>query len=318
MHGRNDRDRLLVRIDAGEGAGRLDDAGQPLVEHIRGQVLQMQVNVILLLADAAALANFDRLGAADHVARGQVLLARRIFRHEPLALAVGQITAFAARALGDQNARAIDAGRVELDEFHVLQRQPGAQHHGAAVAGAGVRGGAGLIDPAAAAGRDDGHVGAEAVDRPVLEAPGEQAAADAVLVHQQVDGEILDEEARPVLEALLIERVQDGMAGAIRGGAGAIRHVALRILGRVPAEAALIDLAGFGAAERHAQMLELDDRSDRLAAHVRDRILVAEPVGAPDGVEHVPAPVVLLHVAQRGADAALRRDRVAARRERPW
>ena len=318
MHGRNDRDRLLVRVDAGEGARRLDDAGQALIEHIRGQVLEMQVDVILLLADPAALADLDRLGAADHVARGQILLARRVLGHEPLALAVGQIAAFAARAFRDQDARAVDAGRMELDELHVLQRQPGAQHHGAAVARAGMRGGAGLVHASAPARRDDGHVGAEAVDRSVLQAPGEQAATGAVLVHQQVESEILDEESRLVLEALLIERVQDGVAGAIRRGAGPIGHVALGILGRVAAEPPLVDLAGVGAAERHAQMLELDDRVDRLAAHIRDRVLVPEPVGAPDRVEHVPAPVVLLDIAERGADSALRGDRVAARRDRPW
>ena len=77
----------------------LDNAGQALIEHVRRQMLEMQMDVILLLADAAALADFDRLGPTDHVARGQVLLARRILGHEPLALAVGQIAAFAARAL---------------------------------------------------------------------------------------------------------------------------------------------------------------------------------------------------------------------------
>ena len=39
----------------------LDDAGQALIENVRGQVLEMQVDVILLLADAAALADLDRL-----------------------------------------------------------------------------------------------------------------------------------------------------------------------------------------------------------------------------------------------------------------
>jgi hypothetical protein len=53
-----------------------------------------------------------------------------------------EIAAFAARAFGDQAARAVDAGRVELHELHVLQRQAGAQHHGIAVAGAGVGRGA--------------------------------------------------------------------------------------------------------------------------------------------------------------------------------
>ena len=44
----------------------------------------------------------------------------------------------------------------------------------------------------------------------------------------------------------------------------------------------LLGDAGLGAAERHAEMLELDDRRDRLAAQVFDRVLVAEPVGTPD------------------------------------
>ena len=36
-----------------------------------------------------------------------------------------------------------------------------------------------------------------------------------------------------------------------------------------------------------------------------DGILVAEPIGALDGVVHVPPPVVRLHVAQSSVDSAL-------------
>src|SRR5258708_11311101 len=59
-------------------------------------------------------------------------------------------------------------------------------------------------------------------------------------------------------------------------------------------------------------MFELDDRRDRLTAHILDRTVVPEPVGAPDRVVDVPAPIVLFHVAERRADAALRGNRVAA------
>src|SRR5260221_9691628 len=62
-------------------------------------------------------------------------------------------------------------------------------------------------------------------------------------------------------------------------------------------------------------MLELDHRRRRFAAEIFDRILVAEPVGALDGVVHVPLPVIRPHVAEARRDAALRRDGVAARRE---
>ncbi len=160
------------------------------------------MDVILLLADPPALLDLDSFGPADDVARRQILLSRRIFWHEALAFAVGQIAAFAAGAFGDQNADAVDAGGMELNEFHILQRQAGTQHHRAPVTGAGVRRGAGLIDAAAPAGRNDRHVGAEAMDRSVFKTPGEQTPADTVVVHQQVKCEILNEEAGLVLQAL--------------------------------------------------------------------------------------------------------------------
>ena len=101
-----------------------------------------------------------RHAARDDVARGQILGVRRIALHEALALGIDEIAALAARAFGDQAARAIDAGRVELHEFHVLQRQAGARHHAAAVAGAGMGRGRREIGAAIAAGRQHHHLGA--------------------------------------------------------------------------------------------------------------------------------------------------------------
>jgi hypothetical protein len=108
MDGWYDRDRLFVGIDAGENACCLDDARQALIEHFRRQVLEMQVDMVLFLADTPPLANFDRLGSAHHVPRGQVLLAGRILGHEALALAVGQEAALATGALSDQAALPVD------------------------------------------------------------------------------------------------------------------------------------------------------------------------------------------------------------------
>ena len=111
---------------------------------------------------------------------------------------------------------------MELDELHVLERQAGAEHHRIAVAGAGVGRRRGEIDLAVAAGRKHDRLGAETVDRSVVEAQRDDAAAGAVL-HDQVDREIFDEEVGVVLQALLVERVQHRVAGAVRGGAGALR-----------------------------------------------------------------------------------------------
>ena len=270
-------------------------------------------DMVAVRADAAALADFQRHRPADDIARGEILGRRRIALHEALALRIGEIAAFAAHPLGDQAAGAVDAGRVELHEFHILARHAGAQGHGVAVAGLGVGAGAGKIDAAVAAGRQHGLVRAEAVDGAVVQVPGDHAQHLAVL-DQQVDGEIFDEELGVVAQALLIQRVQDGVAGPVGGGAGALRD-ALAEIGRHAAEGALVDLAVRRPAEGHAVMLQLDDRRDRFLAHIFDGVLVAQPVGALDGVVHVPAPVVVAHIAERGGDAALGRNGVGAGRE---
>ena len=277
-------------------------------------MIEVQVDVVLLLADAAAFADFDRHRARDDVARGEVLGRRRIALHEALAFGIDEIAAFAARALGDEAARAVDAGRVELDEFHVLQRQAGAQHHAAAVAGAGMRRGAGGVGAAVAAGGEDRGLGAETVQRAVVELERDDAAADALVVHDQVDGEELDVEFGGVAQRLAVHGVQHGVAGAVGGGAGALR-LALAVVQRHAAERALVDLAVLGARERHAPMFELVDGLGRVAHHVFDGVLVAEPVRPLDGVVHVPAPVVRMHVAERRRNAALRGDRMRAGRE---
>ena len=259
--------------------------------------------MVLLRAHAAAFADFDGHGPADHVARRQVLHGRRIALHEALAFRVGQIAAFAAHAFGDQYAGAEDAGGMELHELHVLQRQAGAQHHAAAVARAGVGRGAGEIGPAVAACGQDHQLGLEPVQGAVVQLPGGDAPADAV-VHDQVEGEVLDEELGLLRQCLAIHGVQHGVAGAIRGRAGALDRRLAEVAGHA-AEGALIDLAFGRAAERHAPVLQLVDRRRRVPDQVFNGVLVAQPVRPLDGVVHVPAPVILAHVAEAGGDAAL-------------
>lgn len=67
--------------------------------------------------------------------------------------------------------------------------------------------------------------------------------------------------------------------------------------------------------EWHAAVLQLDDSFGRLAGHVVNGILIAQPVRALDGVVHVPLPIVILHVAQSGVDATLSGDGVRSGRE---
>ena len=90
VHGRQDRDRLARDVDAGEDLRGLGDAGQALVHDLRVEMLEVQLDVVLVRAAAAAFADLDRHRAADDVARGEVLGVRRVALHEALALAVGE------------------------------------------------------------------------------------------------------------------------------------------------------------------------------------------------------------------------------------
>jgi len=151
------------------------------------------------------------------------------------------------------------------------------------------------IGAAAAARRLHHDMRAEQVHCAVFQVPGHHPAACPIL-HDEIEREIFDKELGAVPEALLIERVQQRVAGAVGGRTGAFRQ-SLPPLHGVAAERPLIDMPVLGARERHAEMLELDDRRHRVLAHVFDRVLIAEPVGALDRVVHVPAPIVLAHIA---------------------
>jgi hypothetical protein len=62
------RDRLPRDVDTREDPRAFGDAGQALVDDRGAKMLEMQVDVVLLRTDAAALADLDRHRAADDVA----------------------------------------------------------------------------------------------------------------------------------------------------------------------------------------------------------------------------------------------------------
>lgn len=78
-----------------------------------------------------------------------------------------------------------------------------------------------MIGAAIAAGGQHHLLRAEAVQRAIFQAPGHDATAGAFFIHDQVDGEVFDKEFNVMLQALLVQRVQDGMARAVGCGAGA-------------------------------------------------------------------------------------------------
>ena len=152
---------------------------------------------------------------------------------------------------------------MELHELHVLVGEAGARHHGRAVAGARVRRRARKVGASVAARGDDRVVGAEAMDGAVLETERNDAHALA-LVHDEVESEVLDEEVRVVAQRLAVERVQERVARTIGDARATLGLLAHAVVERGAAERALIDAAVLFAAERHADVLELENGFWRL------------------------------------------------------
>ena len=276
----------------------------------------VDVDVILVRSGTAAFEHLQHHRARDDIARRQVDDRRRVALHEPLALAVEQPAALAAHRLGDQDSQARQTGGMELVEFHVLQGKSLAEDDAQAVTGQGVGIGGGFEHPPGSAGRQHDRLGVEDVNIAGGEFVGHHPGGDRAprgLGQHQVEGVELVEELDVVLDAVLVQRLQDHVAGAVGGVAGPA-HRGLAVVAGVPAEAALVDPALRGAVERHAHLLEIQHRVDGFLAHDLDGVLVGEIVAALDGVEGVPFPVVLFDVGQRRAHPALSRTGVAPSR----
>ena len=148
------------------------------------------------------------------------------------------------------------------------------------------------------------------MQRAVIQTPGQHAAAFA-LFHNQIEHNVFNKEFGIMFQRLLIQGMQNRMAGLISRRAGALR-LAFAVMRGHAAKGALINFAFGGSGERHAVMFQFDDGRNGFTAHVFDGILVAQPVRTFDGVVHVKAPVIFAHIAQRGTDAALRGDGMTA------
>ena len=155
MRGGLHRHGFMHGVDAQVGAAEIENIGQFALDcgivdevgavaaffgevAVHGLRAHIKVNIAAVL-DAAASAGLEVDGAADHIAGGQVLGAGGIAFHEAFADAVDEHAALAAYALGDEDAHAVDAGGVELEELHILQGHATPQCDRRAIAGQGMR-----------------------------------------------------------------------------------------------------------------------------------------------------------------------------------
>ncbi len=284
VRGRLDRDRVRVGLDAEVGAGELGDVRQLGVQLLRRQVGEVQIDVVALGTAAPPLADLRVDGAGHDVTGRQVLHHRRVLLHEALAVLVAKDAALAARTLGEEDAHAPDAGRVELEELHVLQRQTPAVDRGLAVTGQRVRVRGHLEELAAAAGGVDHGLRLEDVDLAGRQFVGHHTGRllDAVdLGDQLVEDVELVEELHALLHTVLVERLEDHVAGAVGRVAGATDR-GLAVVARVTAEPALVDPPLGRPVERQAHLLQVEDRVDGLLRQDLGGVLVDQVVTALD------------------------------------
>ena len=186
---------------------------------------------------------------------------------------------------------------MELPELHVFQRNARACGHAEAIAGVDEGVGARRENAPRAAGSKQGCLGVKNHHLAGFHFQRGDAEHIAFQVANQIECHPLDKKLRVRKHVALVQRMQHRVTGAVSGTAGTLHRFFTEILG-MTTEGALINSAILIAVKRHAEVFEFDDRLRRSFAHELDRILVAQPVGALDGVVHMPVPIVLAHVAQ--------------------
>ncbi len=243
---RHDRHGLGHGVDAEVGAGELRDVRELRLEHLGAEVGAVEEDVVLVRAGTATLGDLEHHAPRDDVAGGEVLDRRGVALHEALAGGVPEDRALAAGALGEEDAESREPGRVELEELHVLERELRAPDDPDAVAGERVGVRRRLEHLPEAAGREDDRLRPEDVELAGRELVRDDRARAAARVEDEVERVVLVVELDAELHAVLEERLEDHVAGAVGRVAGAADR-RLAVVAGVAAESPLVDLALGGA-----------------------------------------------------------------------
>ena len=303
---RHNGNRVFNRVDTGKLNGNLADTWQFFHNFFCADMVDFQQNVVFVFTAATTLINFHRHRTGNYVARGQVFYGWRIAFHKAFAVSIQQNTALTAYAFGNQHACTCHAGRVELPEFHIFQRNACTGANTQTVAGIHIGIGRRSINTTAAAGSKHHGFSVENINFAGFHFHGGYTDDVAVFITNQILRRPFHKELRIGTDVLLIQGMQHRMAGTVGNCAGTF-YRAFTVFGGVTAERTLINFAAFDAVKRHTHVFQFNHCFRRGATHKLNRILVAQPVGTFHGIVHVPVPTVLLHITQRGRNTTLRR-----------
>src|SRR5699024_10996149 len=129
--------------------------------------------------------------------------------------------AFTARGFREEYAQLIEAGGMELEHLHVHQRDATAVRDGNTIASTGEGVGCYAEHPAETSGGDKHCFGVNGVQLAGAEFVGHHATALAVIGEKDVYQVMLIEEVELVLDSLLIQGLDNHVAGAVGRVAGA-------------------------------------------------------------------------------------------------
>jgi hypothetical protein len=115
------------------------------------------------------------------------------------------------------------------------------------------------IRPSISTGSQNSLVRPESVQGAIFHVERDDANALAIL-HDQIEGEVFDEEIGVVTKGLAVECVKNGMACAIRGSRASIGLAALAKLEGLPTKCSLVYFPLLGPREWDAEMFELRQR----------------------------------------------------------
>lgn len=330
VDGGDDGSRLLGDVDSGEDLGGFGDTGESEGESFGWEMVEVEVDMVLLGSASTSLEDLHTHGSGDDVSGGEVLDGGSVTFHESFSEGVSEDTTLSSAALREETAGTVDSGRVELDELGVLAGESGTTEHSVTVASAGVGGGAGEVGASPSSGGDDGVVRSDSVDGSVGDGHADDSSAGSLLVHDQIEDEVLDEEVAVVPETSSEEGVQHGVSGSVGSGGAPVGlddFLALDLetfseVQGLSSEGSLVDSSGAddlvfwsSSGEWHSVAFEFEDGLGGLLAHVVDGVLVSEEIGSLDGIVGVPSPVIWGHVSESGVDTSLGGDGVRTGRE---
>ena len=88
VDGGEDGDRLFADVDAGEDGGCFGDAWETLVEDLRWEMAELEVDVVFVRTDTTTFSDLHCHGTGDDVSTGKILGSGCVSLHEPLALRI--------------------------------------------------------------------------------------------------------------------------------------------------------------------------------------------------------------------------------------